>query len=51
MRVKLLQQIDKEKNDPYKNELMMDFYQSQVIKHDEVIKEIYKQIKSLLAKE
>ena len=29
----------------------MDFYQSQVIKHDEVIKEIYKQIKSLLAKE
>lgn len=51
MRVKLLQQIDKEKNDPYKNELMMDFYQSQVTRHDEVIKEIYKQIKSLLEKE
>ena len=51
MRVKLLQQIDKEKNDPYKNESMMDFYQSEVIKYDEIIKEIYTQIKLLLEKE
>jgi hypothetical protein len=51
MRVKLLQKIDKEKNDPYTNELMMNFYQSEVIKHDEMIKIIYKQIKTLLEKE
>lgn len=51
MRVKLLQKIDKEKNDPYTNELMMDFYKSEVIKHDEMIKIIYKQIKALLEKE